>query len=312
LFLVFGGAIAALALLVFQPHKYNPPQNVFRDQNTKSSQTKLAILDGENSPLNSPDEKQNFATTYDDFLPKIPITNLDQPNIINGININQFHISEPSPEDNDFNSLSTPVSLPFIHTDPTNTVPIDLPTFSEGVWKMPFRPGTRIQVHQGYNGQFSHQGKYALDMPSTEPLDIVAARSGTIIEIANGGKWNNWCNSWAKCNSLGQIWDGNHIFIRHSDGTVAVYLHFRPGTISPNLHVGSTVNQGDFLGTMGSTGYTCLTPACTEPDNHLHFEVDTPDRKGTIPTQFVECANKIVNSCDQNGWFVQGNYYTSD
>jgi murein DD-endopeptidase MepM/ murein hydrolase activator NlpD len=206
--------------------------------------------------------------------------------------------------------VEEPVRMPGIKMeDPAPAT--RMPGFESDTWKMPFKSGVVIQMHQGYNGQFSHQGKYALDFPHPDGIEILAARGGTVVSIANGGKWDGWCRSLKECNNKGQISAGNNITIQHSDGTKARYLHFRPGTISPDIRVGSQVKQGSFLGLMGSTGYTCLTPACTEPDNHLHFEVQTADGRSTIPTSFMECVNR-ANVCDNNGWFVQYNYYTSD
>jgi murein DD-endopeptidase MepM/ murein hydrolase activator NlpD len=147
-----------------------------------------------------------------------------------------------------------------------------------------------------------------LDFVSKNATSVLASRTGIVTIIANGGKWDKWCQSSQDCSDKGQIWNGNHISIQHSDGTIAKYLHFKAGSINKSLKVGSKVNQGDFLGIIGSTGYTCLTPACNEPDIHLHFEVQSNTKKETIPTPFYEC-NQKVNKCTKDGWLIQDNNY---
>jgi murein DD-endopeptidase MepM/ murein hydrolase activator NlpD len=195
-------------------------------------------------------------------------------------------------------------------TDTTTELDSTQSTFDK-TWKLPFRSGTKILLDQGYNGKFSHQNKYALDFPYREHIDILAAQGGKIITLYNGGKWDQWCTSYLDCNTKGNIARGNHIFIQHQDGTRAKYLHFHPNSIPKNLEVGSIVKQGDFLGKMGSTGYTCLTPTCAEPDIHLHFEVMEPTTEKTITTIFNECGNPI-NKCDSSNLLIEGNYYTAN
>ncbi|MBT7483240.1 M23 family metallopeptidase, partial [Candidatus Peregrinibacteria bacterium] len=56
--------------------------------------------------------------------------------------------------------------------------------------------------------------------------------------------------------------NGNHVFIDHENGWKTIYLHFE----SPShLKVGDTVEAGELVGKIGSTGRS------TAP--HLHFEM---------------------------------------
>ena len=54
---------------------------------------------------------------------------------------------------------------------------------------------------------------------------------------------------------------GNFIMVKHNDGFITLYAHLS----KVNVKVNQFVEQGEFIGTLGSTGRT------TGP--HLHFEV---------------------------------------
>ncbi|HUF53738.1 MAG TPA: peptidoglycan DD-metalloendopeptidase family protein [Dehalococcoidia bacterium] len=54
---------------------------------------------------------------------------------------------------------------------------------------------------------------------------------------------------------------GNYVIIRHSDGSETLYAHLS----SIGVSLGQYVNQGDYVGAVGCTGW------CT--GNHLHFEI---------------------------------------
>ena len=176
----------------------------------------------------------------------------------------------------------------------------------DDLWRFPFAVPDTFYQDQGYNGQFSHQGSYALDM-RLPGAQVVAARAGTISTLNFGGKWNTWCNSNQNCYDQGGVWRGNHIIISHPDGSQSYYLHMQPGSLGPNLWVGKSISQGTPLGIVGYTGYTCLdlvTP-CTTPDPHLHFQVNK--NGASIPIQFDDC-NYNGNRCD-NGAPVDGRWY---
>ena len=59
---------------------------------------------------------------------------------------------------------------------------------------------------------------------------------------------------------------GNRVMIDHGNGFVTLYAHLS----SISVGVGQTVNRGDVVGRMGSTGRSTGT--------HLHFEI----RKGGV------------------------------
>lgn len=98
-----------------------------------------------------------------------------------------------------------------------------------------------------WRGQRQHTG---LDLIAKSGTDIKSVKSGTV-------------------KSKGTIKGaGNYIDITQSDGTIARYLHMRDPSA---LVVGATVNAGDSVGKVGSTG-SSTTP-------HLHLEIRDPKQK---------------------------------
>lgn len=88
------------------------------------------------------------------------------------------------------------------------------------------------------------------DIGAAGGTDIYAAKSG-IVDTVN--KWNG-------TTSGVQSW-GNYVRIKHNDGTYTLYAHMSR-TIATR---GQTVNAGDLIGKVGTTG--------SSTGNHLHFEL---------------------------------------
>ena len=98
-------------------------------------------------------------------------------------------------------------------------------------------------------------------------LQAVAAAPGTILVRADG-------NPDRSCAAGGG--NANLVVIQHADGSTAIYVHFKNGSVTPK-QVGETVAAGEYLGIVGSSG------SSTGP--HLHFEVhDT----GTYPGPLLD------------------------
>jgi hypothetical protein len=89
-----------------------------------------------------------------------------------------------------------------------------------------------------------------------EGLVVVAAADGVIIDRHDGEPDQN-CGF-----DLGA--DANLVVLRHSDNTIGIYAHFKSGTVTPR-NVGHNVEQGDYLGVIGSSGISS--------GPHLHFGV---------------------------------------
>ena len=112
------------------------------------------------------------------------------------------------------------------------------------IWPLPgYSPGSAYgwRMHPIFHEMRFHAGE-DIGAPSGTP--ILAADSGMATVIPDNG--NGY---------------GNYIMINHGGGRVTLYAHMSAFAISN----GATVNQGDVIGYVGSTGNS------TGP--HLHFEV---------------------------------------
>ena len=85
-----------------------------------------------------------------------------------------------------------------------------------------------------------HRG---IDIPAPSGTPIHAAAAGTVITACYNSSY------------------GNYVMISHGDGLVTLYAH----AVSLNVSVGQTVNAGDVISFVGTTG--------DSTGNHLHFEV---------------------------------------
>lgn len=161
------------------------------------------------------------------------------------------------------------------------------------IWKLPFEAKAQVYTTQSYNGPYSHQGQKALDLvslsTSSNNTPIVAAKSGKVYSIQQGGIYDSWCSSFEDCRVKGNISGGNYIIIDHLDGTFSYYVHLRASSVL--VKVGDVVSQGQKLGLMGGTGYTCGNAACTTPGPHLHFQASQNGQY--IDTPFGDCGNCI-------------------
>lgn len=145
-------------------------------------------------------------------------------------------------------------------------------------YALPYARGTSHTVVQGYNGDYSHQGTFALDFDLPRGTPVTAARDGVVVAVEeryDDGKPNEAYRSKA-----------NYVKVLHQDGTVAQYVHLERG--GALVEVGQPVRQGQVLGTSGNSGYSA--------GPHLHFEVLRLDRNinhKSIPVRF-RVDNQIV------------------
>ena len=136
------------------------------------------------------------------------------------------------------------------------------------VYYLPFATGSKFLLIQAYNSKMSHTNELSLDFKMKQGSKICAAREGTVIAIREdsdeGGLNSAYLNK------------GNHIIIRHNDGSVAMYWHLQKDGVVVNP--GDTVTKGQLIGYSGNTGYTAFP--------HLHFQVQ--DKNGhDIATRFL-------------------------
>jgi murein DD-endopeptidase MepM/ murein hydrolase activator NlpD len=129
--------------------------------------------------------------------------------------------------------------------------------------------GTRTyDTSSGYN----HRGidiatwPFAWQGMAQESVNVVAAAGGTLV-LRRDGNFDRNC-------SLDAPDTPNMVIVRHDDGSIAMYLHLKNGSLTPK-QVGDRVDAGEFLGKVGSSGIS------TAP--HLHLEL----RDGQQPNAAV-------------------------
>ncbi len=88
---------------------------------------------------------------------------------------------------------------------------------------------------------------------------IAASKAGKIIVAFNFCPNNYPKNGTCSCGRCGNY--GNHCYIQHDDGSVTRYAHMTTCYVK----VGQEVEQGEIIGTIGTTGHST--------GNHLHFEL---------------------------------------
>ena len=128
------------------------------------------------------------------------------------------------------------------------------------------------------NSGYNHQGLDIYTWPfswyqmENDQAIIVAAAPGTIIYKDSDNFDHN-------CDFSGDgIW--NAVYIEHADGSIAWYGHMKMNSLT-SKNIGATVAAGEFLGVIGSSGYS------TGP--HLHFEVY--DSNGELMDPYVGPCN---------------------
>ncbi len=139
-------------------------------------------------------------------------------------------------------------------------------------YQMPFGGKEERILTQGIDGAFSHTGesRYSFDWAMPIGTPIIAARSGRVVNVADGYTRAGTAQSLLR--------EANAVTIMHDDGTFATYAHLDPGS---GVRIGMEILAGEVIGFSGNTGFS------TGP--HLHFSVwqSTPDgRTGTIPILF--------------------------
>lgn len=158
------------------------------------------------------------------------------------------------------------------------------PAWNTSSYKLPWPVGISHEISQGNCGPASHLGahRYSYDVRMDIGSSIVAVRGGVVEKL------EEQYDDGGGCDEL------NYLSIRHSDGTLAKYLHLTRNGVLVNL--GATVNQGDSIALSGNSG--CSSGA------HLHFMVLTPDEKDTVPVTFS-------NTTSNARGLISGKNYTA-
>jgi murein DD-endopeptidase MepM/ murein hydrolase activator NlpD len=144
---------------------------------------------------------------------------------------------------------------------------------------LPYEHGTRHLIGQGYLGNVTHQGLYALDFDMPDGTTICAARDGIVAMVKDDSDSGGPSPQFAS--------QANEVDILHADGTWAAYAHLKlHGAL---VQKGQRVKAGQPIGLSGHTGQAS--------GPHLHFSVQKPRWDGqpeTFATPFAYDGQKTI------------------
>lgn len=121
--------------------------------------------------------------------------------------------------------------------------------------------------------------------------EVIAAAPGTIISKVDG-------NPDRVCNGVGGGSNSNnYITIQHADGSTALYIHMKTGSLTTKS-VGQTVVAGEYLGIPGSAGQSTGV--------HLHFEIRSNGTFASYIDPFYGTCNTSIGS---SWWANQKPYF---
>lgn len=145
------------------------------------------------------------------------------------------------------------------------------------VYDLPYSKGESYKIMQGYFGDFSHQEQHAIDFDMPVGTKICAMRDGVVINVKE--------NSNIGGNDRKFMKDGNHLWIMHTDGSIANYVHFRQNGVAVN--VGDQVKKGQLVGYSGNTGFS------SSPHLHIDIGMPTTGKRKSFATNFKLPNGKI-------------------
>ena len=153
------------------------------------------------------------------------------------------------------------------------------------IYMLPYEPGQKFKVTQGYNGKYSHTGsnQYAIDWQMPEGTPVLAARAGIVVRVKDYSDRGGSSMAFDPYN--------NYVLIRHEDGTLAHYCHLKKGGCV--VHPGQEVAAGQLIAHSGNTGFS------TGPHLHLCiFKTKNGRERLSIPVHFrtaTETATTLVS-----------------
>ena len=163
---------------------------------------------------------------------------------------------------------------------------------SDSDYKLPYACNTSQTCSQANFGS-SHQGSqaYAWDFAMAKGTPVHAARAGTIkyLEIRSppGSQCYDPPGVLEACHNK-----ANFIGVRHSDGTVALYMHLREMKVKK----GDVVTQGQLIALSGNSGYTS--------GPHLHFQLQNDCGIwfcNSVPVSFADAPKLAKGAKAQSG-----------
>lgn len=146
---------------------------------------------------------------------------------------------------------------------------------------LPFRAGESYRINQGYcpsNPTWGHHNWFAYDFETPIGTNLIAMRAGRVFAVQSDREDNV-----LDCGPN----SGNYIFMRHDDGTVAVYGHLTRNGVLVNRN--DSVQQGDHIGISGNSG-------CSSGP-HVHvgiYRADAPfERQYSLPFNFRNAEGEL-------------------
>ena len=139
--------------------------------------------------------------------------------------------------------------------------------------------GTR--TYNGHRGIDIVPWPFIWDKMDNNLVEVIAAAPGTIIAKVDG-------NPDRVCNGVGGGGSSNnYITIQHADGSTALYVHMKTGSLT-SKSVGQTVTTGEYLGIVGSAGQSTGV--------HLHFEIRSDGTFANYIDPFYGACNTTIGS----------------
>jgi murein DD-endopeptidase MepM/ murein hydrolase activator NlpD len=157
------------------------------------------------------------------------------------------------------------------------------------VYLLPYGPGEKYPVTQGYDGQFSHKGsnRYATDWKMPEGTLVRAARAGLVVRTKDDSNKGGGSIKYDRHN--------NYVLIRHEDGTLAHYCHLQKNgcLVKP----GQSVTAGQPIARSGNTGFSS--------GPHLHFcvfKAKNGRERESLPVHFKTAADHAVTLLEDHSY----------
>lgn len=138
-----------------------------------------------------------------------------------------------------------------------------------------------------HNGTDFNSAHYPWLTMANDGLVVIAAQDGEIIE-KHDGEPDQQC-------AFDPNADANLVILKHDDASITIYAHMKTGSVTPRK-VGDRVEQGDYLGVVGSSGLS------TGP--HLHLGVQ--DMSNNLYDPYAGACNTLN---DDSLWAGQESYF---
>jgi hypothetical protein len=147
---------------------------------------------------------------------------------------------------------------------------------SSYIYWLPYLTGRKFLLVQASNSNLSHKNELSADFKMKTGTLICAARDGLVIRIKSDSDVGGLNDE--------NLSDGNFIFIRHSDESIAQYWHLQKNGVFVNI--GDKVIRGQIIAKSGNTGYSAFP--------HLHFQVVDKSGKQILPRFYTKKGAKYL------------------